>query len=223
MSQSFTNFSSLTESLSVYPGRCFIAGDLNIHFDKADDHDTQRMFDILSSAGLRQHMSLHVIIVLLDLSAAFNTIDHQVLLQRLQDHFSITGTAFRWMTSYFHRCEQCIIINGVQSDWKHVHCGAPQGSVFGPMAFSYYSAPIKEIIKAHDLECMIYADDTQIYFCFNDNEMSVAISRIEKCIADIRSWMVTNKLKLNDNKTEILHLTLRFIPQLMMLHLFALM
>ena len=57
MSQFFTNFSSLTESLSVYPGRCFIAGDLNVHFDKADDHDTQRMFDILSSAGLRQHIS----------------------------------------------------------------------------------------------------------------------------------------------------------------------
>ena len=154
----------------------------------------------------------HVIIVLLDLSAAFDTLDHQVLLQRLQDRFGITGTAFRWMTSYFHGREQCIIINGVQSDWKRVHCGAPQGSVFGPMAFSYYSAPIEDIIKAHDLECMIYADDTQIYFCFNDNEMSVAISRIEKCIADIRSWMVTNKLKLNDNKTEILHLTSRFIP-----------
>ena len=115
------------------------------------------------------------------------------------------------MTSYFHGCEQCIIINGVQSDWKRVHW-APQGSVFGPMTFSYYSVPIEDIIKAHDLECMIYADDTQIYFCFNDNEMSVAISCIEKCIADIRSWMVTNKLKLNDNKTEILHLTSQFIP-----------
>ena len=154
----------------------------------------------------------HVIIVLLDLSAAFDTIDHQVLLQRVQDRFGITGTAFRWMTSYFHGREQCIIIHGVQSDWKRGNCGAPQGSVFGPMAFSYYSPPIEDIIKAHDLESMIYADDTQIYFCFNDNEMSVATSRIEKCMADIRSWMVTNKFKLNDNKMEILHLTSRFIP-----------
>lgn len=114
------------------------------------------------------------------------------------------------MTLYFHGREQCITIEGVKSDWKRVDCGVPQGSVFGPMAFSYYSAPIEDIIKAHGLECMIYADDTQIYFCFNDSEMDAAVSRIEKCIADVRSWMATNKLKLNDTKTEILNLTSRF-------------
>ncbi len=151
-----------------------------------------------------------VIVVLLDLSAAFDTIDHQVLLRRLQDRFGIKGTALRWMSSYFHGREQCIIINGVQSNWKRVYCGAPQGSVFGPMAFSYYSAPIEDIIKAHGLECMIYADDSQIYFSFNDEDQDAATSRIEACVADIRSWMVTNKLKLNDGKTEILHLSSRF-------------
>ena len=150
--------------------------------------------------------------MLLDLSAAFDTLDHTVLLRRLQERFGITGTAFRWLTSYFHGREQCIIIDGVQSDWKGVHRGAPQGSVFGPMAFSYYSAPIEDIIKAHGLECMIYADDSQIYFCFKDHESDDVISRIERCIADIRSWMIANKLKLNDSKTEILHLTSRFIP-----------
>ena len=58
---------------------------------------------------------------------------------------------------------------------------------------------------------MTYADDTQIYFCFNSQDMASTISRIEKCIADMRSWMVKNKLMLNDSKTEILHLTSRFV------------
>ena len=154
----------------------------------------------------------HVILVLLDLSAAFDTLDHAILLQRFQERFGITGNALRWMTSYFHERQQCVVINGTRSDWKQVLWGAPQGSVFGPMAFSFYSAPVEDIIMSHGLECMIYADDTQIYFSFNDLEMDTAVSRIEKCVSDIRSWMITNQLMLNDSKTEILHLTSRFIP-----------
>ena len=154
----------------------------------------------------------HVILVLLDLSAAFDTLDHAILLQRFQERFGITGNALRWMTSYFHERQQCVVINGTRFDWKQVLWGAPQGSVFGPMAFSFYSAPVEDIIMSHGLECMIYADDTQIYFSFNDLEMDTAVSRIEKCVSDIRSWMITNQLMLNDSKTEILHLTLRFTP-----------
>ena len=120
--------------------------------------------------------------------------------------------ALRWMTSYFHERQQCVVINGTRSDWKQVLWGAPQGSVFGPMGFSFYSAPVEDIIMSHGLECMIYADDTQIYFFFNDLEMNTAVSRIEKCVSDIRSWMITNQLRLNASNTEILHLTSRFTP-----------
>ncbi|XP_072039557.1 uncharacterized protein [Amphiura filiformis] len=57
----------------------------------------------------------------------------------------------------------------------------------------------------------MYADDTQVYLTFRSDESSTSIARIERCISDIKSWMITNKLMLNDNKTEILHLTSRFI------------
>ena len=154
----------------------------------------------------------YVILDLLDLSAAFDTLDHAILLQRFQKRFGITGNALRWMTSYFHERQQCVVINGTGSDWKQVLWGAPQGSVFGPMAFSCYSAPVEDIIMSHGLECMIYADGTQIYFSFNDLEMDTAVSRIEKCVSDIRSLMITNQLMLNDSKTEILHFTSRVIP-----------
>ena len=119
--------------------------------------------------------------------------------------------ALRWMESYFHERQQCVHIDGVRSEWKYVRQGAPQGSVFGPMAFSYYSTPIEEIIKAHGLECTVYADDSQIYFCFDNQDMEVSMSRIEHCISDIRSWMIRNHLMLNDSKTEVLHLTSRFV------------
>ena len=172
--------------------------------------------DILRAVDTHQH----VIVVLLDLTAAFDTLDHQILLQRFHNRYGITGTAFRWMESYFHERQQCIRLDGVCSEWKFVRRGAPQGSVFGPMAFSYYSTPVEEIIKAHDLECMVYADDSQIYCCFDDQDMDISVSRIEKCVIDIRSWMIRNHLMLNDTKTEVLHLTSRFgsTPEIPPLH-----
>ena len=108
----------------------------------------------------------HVILVLLDLSAAFNTLDHSILLQRFQKKLGITCTALRWSESYLNDRQQCVVMDGAQSDWKQVLRGAPQGSVFGPMAFSFYSAPIDDIIMSHGLKCMIYADDTQVLFLF---------------------------------------------------------
>ena len=163
--------------------------------------------DILRAVDIHQN----VIVVLLDLTAAFDTLDHQTLLQRLRNRFGITGTAIRWLESYFHERQQCVMIDGVCSEWKSVRQGAPQGSVFGPIAFSYYSVPVEEIIKAHDLECMVYADDTQIYCCFDNQNMDISMTRVENCVSDIRSWMIRNHLMLNDTKTELLHLTSRFV------------
>jgi len=115
------------------------------------------------------------------------------------------------MESYFKERQQCVQVDGVRSDWKHVDQGAPQGSVFGPMAFSYYSVMIEDIIKAHGLECMVYADDSQIYCCFDNKDIAISMSRIESCTRDIRSCMIKNNLMINDSKTEVLHLTSRFV------------
>ena len=82
--------------------------------------------------------------------------------------------------------------------------GVPQGTVFGLVLFVLYVAPIKDIIRKHRLDFMLFADDTQIYFiCKNTNESKI---KIEKCVDEIREWMVQNKLVLNDNKTEVIHI-----------------
>ena len=198
-----------SSQIQWYVSENSLGGDRQSAYRK--QHSTETALLRLSNDILRaidNHQN--VIVVLLDLTAAFDTLDHQILLQRLYNRLGITGTALQWMESYFHERQQCVCIDGICSDWKFVSRGAPQGSVFGPMAFSYYSVPVENIIKAHNLECMVYADDSQIYCCFDNQDMDISVSRVEKCVADVRSWMIRNHLMLNDSKTELLHLTSRF-------------
>ncbi|PIK40386.1 putative RNA-directed DNA polymerase from mobile element jockey-like [Apostichopus japonicus] len=88
-------------------------------------------------------------------------------------------------------------------------CGMPQGSVAGPVIFTMYSAPIEDIASSNGIECMTYADDTQLHISMNPSNRDVSVSKLEQCLADIKSWTVRNKLQLNDSKTEVIHVTSR--------------
>ena len=83
----------------------------------------------------------------------------------------------------------------------------PQGSVLGPIEFCTYTLPLGAILKHHNLEYHIYADDTQVYCSFDINSPSVSATSIPQCVSDIRSWMIKNRLKINDDKTEFLIIT----------------
>ena len=85
--------------------------------------------------------------------------------------------------------------------------GVPQGSVIGPLSFTLYSSPLENIIDAHGIGKMIYADDTQIYVILNDKDKAASISKLELCIKDIKSWSISNHLKLNEEKTKVLHIS----------------
>jgi len=75
-----------------------------------------------------------------------------------------------------------------------------------------YTAPLEDIIKSHsDVQLMVYADDTQLYMVFNSTESSSAITQLELCIHDVKEWMTNNMLKLNGSKTEVLHITSKFL------------
>ena len=150
------------------------------------------------------------ILVLLDYSAAFDTIDHQTVIRRLRERYGINGTPLRWFKSYLTGRKQSVDIGGVLSDPRVLMEGVPQGSVFGPTIFSMYTAPIGDIISAHGLDHMTYADDTQIYLILNQSDRSNAISSLEKCICDVKSWSIRNKLMFNDSKTEVVHLSSKF-------------
>jgi len=87
-----------------------------------------------------------VIVVLLDLSSAFDTVDHSILLHRLQNRFAITGSALEWAQSYLTGWSSEVNINGHLSDPVSMDFGVPQGSVLGPLLFSAYTVPIGKII-----------------------------------------------------------------------------
>ena len=102
-------------------------------------------------------------LTLLDLSAAFDTIDHLTLNNRLSSWYWISGIALDWFTSYLSdRCQQVKIQDHI-SDAVYIYIGVPQGSVLGTILFTLYTTPLSQVIAQHDVENHLYADDTQIY------------------------------------------------------------
>lgn len=163
--------------------------------------------DVLQA--IDQHQE--AVLVLLDLSAAFDTIDHDILLHRLKHRYGISGSALNWFSSYLHDRSQSVVINDTESEPHKIVWGVPQGSVCGAPLFTLYTAPISDIISRHKLQHVEYADDTQVYAIFNPSDRDSVIRRLEGCIRDIKAWALNNKLQLNDNKTEILHFHSRFV------------
>ena len=162
--------------------------------------------DILLALDQRKE----AVLVLLDFTAAFDTIDHTHLCHRLSSRFGIRDTSLKWFSSYLNNRKQSVLIDTVKSDCHHLWCGVPQGSVAGPLEFIMFSAPLQELISAHGVSSVAYADDTQLYVTFDPADRASAVSKIEACIRDVKSWAVQNKLVLNDSKTEIIFFSSRF-------------
>ena len=150
------------------------------------------------------------VLVLLDLSAAFDTIDHNILLDRLYTRFGIADTTLSWIKSYLNHRKQSVIIGNARSKPTPLTHGVPQGSVLGPLLFSLYVGPLGDIMKIHGIHYMCYADDTQLYLTFGSGSAVDNIMRLQCCIRDIQSWMCKNMLKLNEGKTEVVYLKSQF-------------
>ena len=148
------------------------------------------------------------ILVLLYLSAAFDTIDHEKLLDLLDYSFGIKGDALKWFKSYLQDRTQAVQIGFSTSELVTLKYGVPQGSVLGPILFTMYTTPLGNIIRNHSLDFHLY--DTQLYISFKPCDSisrQTVISQVEACIKDIKIWMTNNLLELNDDKTELIIIT----------------
>ena len=158
------------------------------------------MNDILLAMNSRQV----TLLVLLDLSSAFDTVNYEVLLKRLHTDVGIRGKALDWFKSYLNGRSQRIAVQGTMS---RLDCGVPQGSCLEPLLFVIYASNLFKIVEKHLPTTHCFADDTQLYFSFKPDDTTSqndAINAMNKCVDDLRNWMITDKLMINDDKTEFL-------------------
>ena len=144
------------------------------------------------------------VLLLLDLSATFDTLDHQILLSRLNSVLGIQSTALQWFHSYLSDRYQSTSVNNSSSSPSQLMYGVPQGSVLGPILFVLYTTPLSDIIANHSVNHQLFADDTQLQKSAPLNEVTNLTKELNACTDNIKTWMTENQLKLNDDKTEAL-------------------
>ena len=151
------------------------------------------LYDKVSLAIDNNEFSIGIFI---DLSKAFDTLDHSILLKKLE-HYGIRGMALEWFSSYLSNRKQCVSLNGVLSDFKSITHGVPQGSILGPLLFILY---INDIVNCSEkLFFMLFAGDTNLFVSCREIMHLFDIVNIE--LSKLSDWFKVNKLSLNVKKT----------------------
>ena len=144
------------------------------------------------------------VVILLHLSAVFDTSDDNILLTRLESIFGISGAALSLLSSYLSNRSQSVLIGNNSSSPSPLLTGVPQGSVFSPLLFCLYTSPLSHIFSNSPVSYHLYADDTQLYISFSSSDSAHNLTVLSSILDSVYSWFTLNRLSVNPSKTEFL-------------------
>ena len=142
-----------------------------------------------------------VLLVALDQSAAFDCLDHHILLERLQHTYCLAGSVLDWLQSYLSSRQSFVKWRSYSSSSTAVDTGVPQGSSLGPQLFSIYIAPLAGLIRSFGVRYHQYADDSQLYVSVSGNNQDTQLATLEQCLSKIHDWLLHNGLSPNPAKS----------------------
>ena len=140
-------------------------------------------------------------VVLLDMSKAFDSLDHKILMLKLQD-VGMSPGALNWFSSYLSNRQQVVRINSALSGKLTVHSGVPQGSILGPILFSIYVNDLPTIPQ--HCSSKVFVDDNKLYTSFPVQQCELAVTKVNEDLRKIRDWCFDNRLLLNVSKTKLI-------------------
>ena len=164
------------------------------------NHSTETALHVFDEVYVSCDNKKASILTSLHLSAAFDTINHRILLERLSREFGIESLALKWLGSYLTERKQFVKLGTHSSSTVTIEHGVPQGSVLGPLLFTTYISPIFNNLNLNPQ----YADDIQILIKINPHNLSNSISTFTDCFKMVERWFLLNKLQLNTSKIEVI-------------------
>ena len=139
----------------------------------------------------------NVLSVNMDLSKAFDTINHEILCRKL-GKYGLSGNVLNWFSSYLSNRKQSVRFNNTVSSQQTIHCGVPQGSNLGPLLFILYINDL--YLVSNTCDSILYADDCSLFFKFSKNDRNI-VTHVNNTLNNFSDWFSCNHLALNVNKT----------------------
>lgn len=164
----------------------------------------RRFSEILSDAFEAANQGKVTTLVMLDLSASFDCVDHVILLSRLDRRIWFRSKALEWIKSYLMNRVSRVLYNRVLSRSLRMQYGVPQGSILGTLLFVMFLNELEDVVLRHQLKMHFYADNVQVYNSHQLDRLAEVESSLSSCIRDVENWLLRNKLKLNPSITELM-------------------